>query len=116
MATRQAEGRYDVAQNESLGITVSSTGTLCSVDGAVNQTALSIACGQACEITPLYLDGPNSFNFLTLFLAFSQGSKNATYRLQVADGGGPIDTISVSQDPARVLPYEDSYTITIRVV
>jgi hypothetical protein len=116
MATRQAEGRYDVTQSESLWITVSSVGTLCSVEGAVNQTALTITCGKPCEIKPLYLHGPSSFNFVTLFLAFSEGSKNASYQIQVADSNGTIDTIVVRQDPARALPYEDSYTINIKVV
>lgn len=116
MATRRAEGRYDVTEKESLWILAGSTATVCLVVGAVNQTALPLTCGAKCEVKPLYLHGPKSFNFVTLFLAFSAGATAAFYTLTIADATGVIDTITVNQDPLRSLPYEDSYILTIQVI
>jgi hypothetical protein len=91
MATKIATATYEVSTTETLTIRASGPfDPVVSLDG----TRLTVRAGASFPITPRMLNGSGSHHFLFFTLIYPPGDPLATYRIEVGDDGGVIDTIA----------------------
>jgi hypothetical protein len=115
---RLATAIYKLSTTEGCKVTINATGTGWQAHASLDGAGVVVSDGVPVVITPAMLSGHLSENELKLHLFFTEGSTNdAQYTVKVADDGNNVlDTIVRTPDPAKGLPSDGGFTITLWVV